>query len=94
MNSRSISKSLNKTIAELSEYSGANYFCYYKNKFYGSTNFNGDKELYFILRYFRADDHLIISSEAFLENQFEWGHISNSRGIEANLDNINDLMFN
>ena len=93
MNSKSISKSLNKTIAELSEYTGANYFCYYKNKFYGSTNFNGDKEIYFTLRYLKADDHLIISSEAFLENESEWGHISNNRGIEVSLDNINDLVF-
>jgi predicted glutamine amidotransferase len=93
MNSKSISKSLNKTVAELSEYSGANYFCYYKNKFYGSTNFNGDNKKYFTMRYLKAGDHLIISSEAFLANESEWGYISNKRGIEVSLDNINDLVF-
>lgn len=64
----SISKALNKTIQELPEHSGANYFCYYNNKFYGSTNHNGESPIFLTLRYLRKDDYLIISSEVFIEH--------------------------
>lgn len=67
---------LDKTIKDLPEYSGANYFLIYNNNLYGSTNFM-ESPKYLNMYYGENDNVKIVSSESFEGLDLKWNKLQN-----------------
>lgn len=84
-----INEIMRKMINDLPKYSGANIMILIENELWVSTNYNRFPK-YFILKYLRESNKIILSSEEIPYFGPDWNDLENHEIISVrNLDNVN-----